>query len=61
MEYKTKDFIDVIYLKNQLITATTNTLCHEYEQKDRYASFLDTVEIMLDIENAFLLLDEKFF
>jgi hypothetical protein len=54
------DFENLLILKNQLITLTTEKLIETYQDISSYVVFLDTVICMLNNESAFLYLDDSF-
>ena len=59
MEYDLEDKKNIIYLRNQLINAETSSLKKIYSDEDAYAFFIDTLNIALDTEPVFFLLDES--
>lgn len=59
MMYDLEDKKNIIYLKNQLIHGELASLKKIYASEDDYAFFLDTLNITLDTEPVFFLLDES--
>lgn len=59
MKYNLEDFLNIIILKSQLVNMPEEKLLEEYQDKDRYGTFIDTANIMLDRDSGFLLLDES--
>ncbi len=58
MDYDLEDRINIIYLKNQLINASQEQLLELYKDDKSYGFFIDTLNITMDAEPAFFLLDE---
>lgn len=56
-EFDLNDHINVIYLKNYLLSLSSSQLLSAYCDKAKYGLFLDTVNIMNSLDNGFLLLD----
>lgn len=59
MEYNLEDKKNIIYLRNQLINAQLSKLREIYSTFGDYAFFLDTLNIALDAEPAFFLIDDS--
>lgn len=59
MAYKLEDKINIIYLKNQLINATTKQLKKKYSNHDNFGFFIDTLNIALNDEPVYFLLDDE--
>ena len=59
MAYDLEDKRNIIYLKNQLINADTSFLLDMYSEEDGYAFFLDTLNITLDTDPVFFMLDSS--
>lgn len=59
MEYDLENKKNIIYLRNQLINADTDSLKKLYSTEDAYAFFLDTLNIALDSEPFFFIIDES--
>jgi hypothetical protein len=59
MVYDFEDQKNIIYLKNQLINADTENLLKYYSEEDDYAFYLDTLNIALDSDPIFFMLDEQ--
>ena len=57
MEYSYEDKLNIIYFKNQLIHGDVEQLKEMYSDEESYAFFLDTLNITLDTEPVFFLLD----
>jgi hypothetical protein len=57
MEYSYEDKLNIIYFKNQLIHGDVEKLKEMYSDEEGYAFFLDTLNITLDTEPVFFLLD----
>lgn len=60
MECNTEDFLNIMYLECQLVNATLEEFISEYQTKDMYALLIDTLNIMMDVDSGFFLLDSKF-
>jgi len=50
------DYINIIYLKNQLLTLSSPEILEKYKEKEMYGLFLDTVNIMNYLDHGFLLI-----
>lgn len=61
MDYNVDDFINVLCLKNQLISVPIDKLLEVYDDMDNYITFIDTVNVLSNIDSAFLLNDPKFY
>lgn len=59
MAYKLEDKINIIYLKNQLINATTEQLKKKYSSHDNFGFFIDTLNIALNEDHIYFLLDDE--
>lgn len=59
MSYDLEDKKNIIYLRNQLINAETSSLKKIYSSEEDYAFFLDTLNIALDSDPIFFILDES--
>lgn len=57
--YNLEDKKNIIYLKNQLINAKLESLKEIYSKEDDYGFFLDTLNIALDAEPVFFIIDES--
>lgn len=57
--YDLEDKKNIIYLKNQLINAKIENLKEIYSSEDDYGFFLDTLNIALDAEPVFFIIDES--
>ena len=55
--YDLEDKKNIIYLKNQLINAKVENLKEIYSSEDDYGFFLDTLNIALDAEPVFFIID----
>ena len=58
-EYNLQDKIDVIYMKNQLLAGPMDEMKKLTESYDDFGTFIDILNITLDAEPAFFLLDTK--
>ena len=59
MTYDLVDKKNIIYLKNQLIHGDVEILKEMYSNEEDYAFFIDTLNIALDFEPVFFLLDDS--
>lgn len=50
------DYINIIYLKNQLVCLPVEKLLEKYQKEDMYGLFLDTVSLMIEHDRGFFLL-----
>lgn len=57
MAYNLEDRVNIIYLRNQLINAKLEQLLELYKDDKSYGFFIDTLNIAMDAEPAFFLLD----
>lgn len=53
------DYLNIIYLKNELLTLPTSKLLEKYQAEEMYGIFLDTVNIMNAVDSAFLLFSNQ--
>ena len=49
------DYINIIYLKNQLVCLPVEKLLEKYQKEDMYGLFLDTVSLMIEHDRGFFL------
>ena len=59
MTYDLEDKKNIIYLKNQLVHGDLDQLKDIYSEEEAYAFYLDTLNIALDAEAVFFLLDDS--
>lgn len=59
MTYDLEDKKNIIYLKNQLIHGDVEKLKEIYSSEEGYAFYIDTLNIALDAEPVFFLLDDS--
>mgnify|MGYP003300422505 CR=1 FL=1 len=59
-EFTINDFLNVIILKNQLITMDSGALKEIYQDYDSYLAFIDKVSVLTSIDSSFLFLREDF-
>lgn len=59
-EFTIDDFLNVVILKNQLITMSNDDLKRLYQDYDSYLVFLDTVSVLTSIDSSFLFLRDDF-
>lgn len=60
MEISMTEFINIMKLKNQLITFSTNELVEIYKDINDFFTFLDTFILLTETDSAFLLFDDGF-
>lgn len=59
-EYNVIDLMNVMMMKNNLINAGEKLLIDNYKGEEDYAFFIDTVNVLIDTELSFLLLDSRY-